>query len=288
MTTCSIEVKKSNNKKATYKLIPHKVLDNRKRVNLKGLRPLLTISQKYRAKPLTKLSCSLRKDWPDIYDQGQIGSCTANAFCSCFKYVCPNKKFEPSRLYVYYKERLLENPDGKITDSGAFVSDAYDWVCKNGVCAELYWPYDISKVNDPPLPVCDEDAKGHTVGSLLQIKMDNDLHNTISWCIQQNKPVMLAFGVYKSFSTIGPDGLCPIPNPVNYNDANDRVDPFYGGHEVVIIGFDDEKRLYTVANSWSKEWGDNGFFYLPYDFISNPQIVYEFDVILFSHSYYDT
>lgn len=282
-----ITVKKSNGKKESFKLIPTRLALKRRNLNLKGIRPALSISKKHKPKPKDQKSFSLRSEWPAIYNQGQIGSCTANAFCSCFKYLCDNKVFEPSRLYVYYKERVLMNPHGPVTDSGAFVTEAYNWVCRNGVCGEAYWPYDVSKVNDEPPALADQDAKDHTVGSFFQIRMDNDLHNTLAWCLLQRKPVMLAFGVYASFSNVGSDGLAPVPNPQNYNDPNDPIDPFYGGHEVVIIGFDEEKRLYTIANSWGSDWGDNGFFYVPYEFIENPEITYDLSLILFSHSLYD-
>jgi Cysteine protease len=276
-----VEIIKRDGRIEKFQLIPSRILEKRRTLNLQGTQPALSINPVH--KPKTSSSISLQSNWPKIYNQLSIGSCTANAFCSCFKYLCPDKAFEPSRLYVYYKERLLENPDGPITDSGAWVVDGYNWVAKNGICAEGYWPYNISKVNDPPPEICDQAAKGHTVSGFFQIKLDDALHNTIAWCLQTSRPVMMAFGVYKSFSNIDTSGLCPIPSPQKYNDGNDPVDPFYGGHEVVIIGYDDSKKLYTVANSWGSDWGDNGFFYMPYEFVENFQLVYDFSVILTHH-----
>jgi Cysteine protease len=285
MACPKIEVLKRDSRKEQFKLIPLAVLEKRRKLNFQGVKPSLSINRS--RKPKTAESASLKDTWPKIYNQLSIGSCTANAFCACFKYLCPDKTFEPSRLYVYYKERLLENPNGPIYDSGAWVVDGYSWVSKNGLCAEGYWPYDVSKVNDAPPQSCDQAAKGHTVGGFFQIKIDLELHNTIAWCLLQDKPVMIAFGVYKSFSNIGTDGLCPVPNPQRYNDGNDPVDPFYGGHEVVILGYDDKKRLYTVANSWGSDWGDHGFFYMPYELVENPELVYDFSVILMHHCWWE-
>lgn len=276
----NIQVKKKNGQYETYKLI--KLKTNKKNVVQKRLRSKLTLTEAYKSKSIT--SFSLRSKWPSIYNQGQIGSCTANAFCSTFKYLCDDKTFEPSRLYVYYKERLLENPDGPIADVGAFITDGYNWVCKHGVCPEKYWPYDVSKVNETPPEICDEVAKNNTVGNLFQVKMDADLHNSLSWCLLREKPIMIAFGVYQSFTKIRSDGLCPVPNPKSYYDPNDPVDPFYGGHEAVIVGFNDTTRLYTVANSWGEDWGDHGFFYMPYSYVENLDLVFDLSVILFSHS----
>lgn len=257
-----------------YKLIPLYDLEKRKLRNLNGYRPALL----HKNKTVQKL-WSLKSEWPEIYDQGQIGSCTANAFCGAFKFLIKDS-FEPSRLYVYYKERYLEHPDGPITDSGAWVIDAYNWVSQHGVCPERLWPYDISKVNVPPPKDCDDNPESKKVKGYYPLSLGENLKNTIGWCLVQNRPVLMAFGVYKSFTEIGLNGVCPVPKPQKYEDYNDPIDPFYGGHEVVIVGFDDDKKLYTVANSWGSDWGDKGFFYMPYDFVDNARLVYDFGAVV--------
>lgn len=262
MSSPEVKVVKNDGKKEVYKLIPKMAVAKRRLINQRGSKPAISYKGTQAA-----IKGDLSSEWPAIYDQGQIGSCTANAFCSCFKYLHDDRTFEPSRLYVYYKERYLENPNGPITDSGAWVSDGYTWVSKHGVCAENYWPYDISKVNEAPPAECDVVAKKHKVHNYYQVNMNN-VHNTIVWCISYKKPVMMAFGVYGSFLDIKSDGMCPVPNP--------KTDTLYGGHEVVIVGYDDEKQLYKVANSWGKNWGDKGFFYMPYAFVKNPELVYDF------------
>ena len=42
-----------------------------------------------------------------------------------------------------------------------------------------------------------------------------------------------------------------------------------GGHAMLIVGFDDETECYIVRNSWGKSWGDNGYCYIPYDYLEN-------------------
>ena len=44
-------------------------------------------------------SSDLRPKAPPIYDQGQLGSCTANGIASLIQYIQPN--FTPSRLFIY-------------------------------------------------------------------------------------------------------------------------------------------------------------------------------------------
>src|SRR3954469_8237492 len=62
----------------------------------------------------------LRPKCPPIYDQGQLGSCTANAIGAAFEFDQMKQglqDFMPSRLFIYYNERAIE---GTIdSDSGA-------------------------------------------------------------------------------------------------------------------------------------------------------------------------
>lgn len=262
-----------------FKLIPLSVLKERKKKNLyQGNRLALCFKN---PEILNVEKHSLRKDWPEIYNQGDIGSCTSNAFCSAYRYLHEDKSFYPSRLYVYWKERFLENAErGSITDTGAIVDDACEWVNKHGVCSEDLWPYDISKVNVPPPKICDEEAMKHKIGSFYNISLNYKLKNTINYCLLNGLPVMMAFGIYESFYNIESDGICPIPKPYYwYERSDDPNDAFMGGHEVTIIGFDNKKRLYEVANSWGKDFGDKGFFYIPYEYLDNSKLVYDFDVI---------
>jgi C1A family cysteine protease len=262
---------------SSYKLIPLSVLKERKRKNLYQGRKLAISFENPEISMIEKYS--LRKEWPEIYDQGEIGSCTANAFCSTFKFLSDNKTFEPSRLYIYWKERIQET-QGCITDSGAIIDDACEWANKFGICSENLWPYDVSKVNVPPPKNCDEDALKHQIGSFFNISLNFKLKNTINRCLLNNLPVMMAFGVYESFYNIKGDGICQLPKPYYwYERPDDPNDAFLGGHEVVITGFDNKKRLYEIANSWGKSFGDKGFFYMPYDYIDNSKLVYDFDVI---------
>jgi C1A family cysteine protease len=66
----------------------------------------------------------LRSKCPPVYDQGQLGSCTANAIGAAFEFM-QNKQsltdFVPSRLFVYYNEREVEGTVSQ--DSGAMIRD---------------------------------------------------------------------------------------------------------------------------------------------------------------------
>jgi len=48
---------------------------------------------------------------------------------------------------------------------------------------------------------------------------------------------------------------------------NDRS---LGGHAVMCVGFNDETRTFIMRNSWGPEWGDQGYFYIPYEYLTDP------------------
>lgn len=217
-----------------------------------------------RPRPRPPSSWSLKEYWPVIYDQGQIGSCTANAFCAMYIFL-RRPQFNPSRLYSYYKARLLLNPNGPITDSGSYIITNYIASTEYGISKEECWPYKTENVNIAPSE-CGIKIKTNT--ECYKLPLDN-MHTNIVEAISKNKPVGLEIFVYNSMFDTDKTGKVPTPNPVNYFDTNDPRDAFIGGHAVVIVGYDDNKKIYTIANSWGEGWADKGFCYIKYDYITD-------------------
>ena len=89
-------------------------------------------------------SVDLHEQCPaQVYDQGRIGSCTANAIAGAFEFDLLKQSatdFMPSRLFIYYNERYIEGTVG--TDSGAMIRDGVKSVARLGVCQEDEWKYD--------------------------------------------------------------------------------------------------------------------------------------------------
>src|SRR3954452_16783911 len=74
----------------------------------------------------------LRKQCPPVYDQGQLGSCTANAIGGAIEFDQMKEKlpeiFIPSRLFIYYNERVIEGTVN--TDAGPMLRDGIKTVAK--------------------------------------------------------------------------------------------------------------------------------------------------------------
>src|SRR6266481_5515975 len=106
----------------------------------------------------------LRRQCPPVYDQGQLGSCTANAIGGAIEFDQLKQGlpqiFVPSRLFIYYNERVLEGTTS--SDSGATIRDGIKTVANQGACPEPMWPYVISKFRSRPTTTCYTDAAKHT------------------------------------------------------------------------------------------------------------------------------
>lgn len=223
---------------------------------------------------------SMANKIPYIYDQGSIGSCTANALALLYKMKNTiNPIYEPSRLYIYAKSRLLHSKI--LEDEGSDVIFGMEVASRIGICSEKMWPYDISKVNVIPPKSCDNDAKSYKITGPIFIDTtmpDPILLRTIKKTLVSGSPILTAIMLYKSFmdEIVIKTGNVSIPKCKTIFDSDDPIDPFIGGHEVLMIGYDDIKKLFICANSWGSEWGckppnarTRGYFYIPYEYILN-------------------
>ena len=87
-------------------------------------------------------SVDLRPGCSRVEDQGDLGSCTANALAGALEFLMKKDKVkfsDVSRLFIYYNERVVEN--SVKTDSGAMLRDGIKTLAKQGACSEKSWPY---------------------------------------------------------------------------------------------------------------------------------------------------
>ena len=204
-------------------------------------------------------SVDLRPQCPPVYDQGDLGSCTANAIAAALEYDATRQALPvvmPSRLFIYYNERVIEGTVG--SDSGAQIRDGIKSVAQWGDCPETEWPYDLSQFAIQPPQSCYSDAAKHLV--LVYESLDQDL-DELRGCLAAGFPFVFGFTVYQSFRV---GSRCA--------DRNCAFAGWFerplGGHAVMAVGYDDASSQFTVRNSWGPGWGDQGYFYFPYAYMT--------------------
>lgn len=211
----------------------------------------------------------LRKKMPPIYNQGELGSCTANALCALAGY--NNLSFFGSRLFVYYNERVLQNSVN--FDSGATLEDGINSLKKQGICKEKLWPYDITKFTVRPTENCYDNARKHLTLQVTNVM--NDI-TSIKTSLFRGYPLIVGIMIYESFESlvVAKTGIVPMPLP---NES------LLGGHAVVVVGYDDTKKLWIMRNSWGTSWGINGYFYLPYAYLTSDMASDLWNIIKMKH-----
>jgi C1A family cysteine protease len=194
----------------------------------------------------------------EVYDQGQLGSCTANAIAGAFEFDLlkqPLQDFMPSRLFIYYNERVIEGTVS--SDSGAMLRDGIKSVAKQGVCPEPDWGYDTAKFADKPPDSAYGEALKHLVTSYRRVPR---VLNQLKGCLAHGYPFVFGFRVYASFESpeVAQTGVVPMP-------ASDEE--ALGGHAVLAVGYDDSTQRFLVRNSWGDGWGLGGYFTIPYAYL---------------------
>ena len=174
--------------------------------------------------------------FPPAYDQGQLGSCTANAIGGAFAFEEKKQKkidFMPSRLFIYYNERAMEGTVG--SDSGAQIRDGVKVVATLGTPPETDWPYDIENFATPPPPAAYADAKQNEATSYFRI--DNTDVNQLKSCLAAGFPFVFGIAVYQSFESQAVAKTGVVPMPLTH-------DAVVGGHAILGVGYDDQTGLF--------------------------------------------
>lgn len=207
-----------------------------------------------------------------IFDQGCLGSCTANAISAAIEY-CQLKQnckpFTPSRLFIYYNERNMEGTVN--SDAGAQIRDGIKSMNSIGACSEDTWPYITGKFAQHPYDIAYKEALQHEV--LQYRRIDNTRIEDLKACLGIDKcPFVFGIAVYRSFlsSDVARTGIVPMPS------VDERM---VGGHALLCVGYDDDTRRFIVRNSWGDKWGNFGYCYIPYDYLTNDNLADDFWII---------
>jgi C1A family cysteine protease len=213
-------------------------------------------------------SVDLRPKCPPVYNQGSLGSCTANAIAGALEFLQMAEGlpqvFTPSRLFIYYNERAMEGTVD--SDSGAMIRDGIKSVNAQGAPPDSLWPYDIANFSVQPPAQAYQAASQNTAISYMGLTPTLD---QLKGCLASGYPFVFGMTVYQSFE--GPEvrrtGQVPMPG------LGEQV---VGGHAVLAVGYDDAIACLLVRNSWGPDWGMGGYFHLPYDYASNPNLTDDF------------
>ena len=214
-------------------------------------------------------------EMPPVLQQLSIGACCPNATSNSLRHLLMKEKlpvWQPSRLYLYYNTRvnIEHSPPGE--DTGVCIRDMFKALSKYHACDETIWPYDVEWFSESPPLEAYKNANLHKKIQYHSVPLNL---NAIKHELVQGNPIIIGIQIYESFETeeVMRTGIVPIPNV--------EKEQLFGGHCVVICGYDDHTRRFTIQNSWGSEVGQEGYFFLPYEYILNPNLSSDFWVLTY-------
>jgi C1A family cysteine protease len=211
-------------------------------------------------------SVDLRPACSSVENQGQLGSCTANALAGNLEFLEKQTGMpatDLSRLFIYYNERALE---GNVSqDSGAMIRDGIKTLAKQGVCEESRWPYVTTKFSVKPPAACYQQGLQHQITSYHRIVTLQEM----KMCLAEGYPFVFGFTVYESFESpaVAKSGRLNLPK---------LSEKSLGGHAVMAAGYDDATKRFLIRNSWGADWGMKGYFTIPYAYLDNRNLSDDF------------
>lgn len=215
----------------------------------------------------------LRVGYPGVYDQGDLGSCVANAVAYMFEYVRFKQgdggggvpPFDPSRLFLYWEARRLMGPGWTGVDNGTFNRLAIKAAVESGIAPESDWPYDQSKVFTQPPQL----AYDHAVQfkAMEYLRLDNSNLIELKQCLTDGYPFVFGFTVFGKFPGLLPGHMATLPVP---------GEQLLGGHSVVCMGYSDQLSGFLCKNSWGTSWGNNSDFVMPYEYLTETDLANDF------------
>jgi C1A family cysteine protease len=204
-----------------------------------------------------------------IFDQGELGSCTANAIAAALMYAQRAQRLlqhvTPARLALYYWERVIEGSTSE--DAGAELRDGLKVVAgKPGYVDETEWPYDVARFADDPGPAVAVDAAKDHATKYMRVSVNA---TAMKQALAAGFPVVVGFDVYGPIQSdeVAQTGVLPMPTP---------GEQAVGGHAVLLVGYDDAARTWLCRNSWGDGWGQGGYFTVPYGYLDSAAFATDF------------
>ncbi|HET9342908.1 MAG TPA: C1 family peptidase [Candidatus Eremiobacteraceae bacterium] len=204
----------------------------------------------------------------EIRDSGQEGSVVGQALATAMEMQIKrslHKDVEISPRYIYYAARLVE---GTVNlDSGARIADAVDALAKQGAVEEAVWPYKAGEYAATPPDAVSTAARWR----LIQPKSLKGLDAIIK-ALRDDGPVVVGIAMYQESMSAQAAKTGVIPLPQKSSSA-------IGGHAIVLVAYDDQRKEFKFVNDWGQSWGDKGYGYLSEDYIQE----YSSDAWIFKH-----
>ena len=201
---------------------------------------------------LIPIAFSIKLRFPPVYCQ-HWGDCTANAVLACDDMLFHDnpEKWVPSTVFLYYNCKASDY-DLKV-DDGSCVETALKNEKKFGACNASIWPNDTQWNLKPSKAAYANGIKGKRIKKWYILKNMKQMKQALA----SGYPIAAAVAwAFKNYD----------PETFIMNSPTDReIKKAESGHAIVIVGYNDATQLIEFRNSWSDQWGNDGYAYMTYE-----------------------
>jgi hypothetical protein len=190
---------------------------------------------------------------PPIFDQGPFNSCVGNALIAALEFDAiklAGKRTPLSRAMAYWNARRESGITG---DNGCFIREAIKAAVRVGVCPEALWAYVPINIDRTPDGYAFANADDYRMVRYIKLSGLTEVKAYIKAAF----PVIFGATVFTAIDDVGQDGMIPLPG---------GTDKPLGGHGLMACAWSDARRMIGGPNSWGRGWGDQGRYWMPYEY----------------------
>jgi C1A family cysteine protease len=222
-------------------------------------------TQRYNDGRLARLpsQVDLRPWMTPVEDQSAVNSCAANAVVGIYEFLARRalgQSADISRLFVYWNARRVDNIRG---DKGSTMTGNIRALQELGACTEETWPYQPNLVNKEPSAEAFAEAERFRLEEADRVPINL---RAMKHCLAEGFPFAFGLVLFKSFDRAGHAGVVPLPGRAETGREA------HGCHAMLAVGYSDRDEVFVVRNSWGPRWGDKGYCYIPYAYMTNPDL----------------